>query len=256
MKNAFTIALRELGAYFASPVFYLLATVFFVIHGFVTTSTFETFSFLSFQETQMMQQGGPPLNVNSDVIGPLLAFMAFVLLWLSPMVTMRSFAEEKKQKTLPLLLAAPVHLWEIVIGKFIASLAVLGLLVIASSYFVGFILVMGQPEIGPILTGYLGVLLITGCYISMGLFASSLTDNQLIAAVITFGMAFLMWVIGLQAESTSAGTGEVLTYLSLINHLQNFANGVIDTSDIMYYVSFTFFFLFLTHRVLESRRWR
>lgn len=255
MKNAFHIAFRELGGYFASPVFYLLATVFLGIMGFITTNTLDSFSYASFQATQM-QQGGPPLNINTDVIEPLLGLMAFILLLFSPMVTMRSLAEEKKQKTLPLLLAAPIRLWEIVAGKFIACLSVLGLLVLGSSYFVGLILYMGQPEMGPILTGYLGVLLMTSCYVSMGLFASSLTDNQLIAAVITFGFIFLMWIIGWQSQSSSAGMAEILEYLSLANHLQNFTRGVIDTSDLMYYTSFTLFFLFLTHRVLESKRWR
>jgi len=258
MKNAFTIGLRELKGYFTSPVFYLLATVFLGIMGFMTTNTLDAFSYASFQATQMQmqQQGTPPLNVNTDVIEPLLGLMAFILLLFSPMVTMRSLAEEKKQKTFPLLLAAPIRLWEIVAGKFFACLTILGLLVLGSSYFVGFILLIGQPEMGPILTGYLGVLLMTSCYVSMGLFASSLTDNQLIAAVITFGFIFLMWIIGWQSQSSSPGMAQILEYLSLSSHLQNFTRGVIDTSDLMYYTSFTLFFLFLTHRVLESRRWR
>ena len=255
MKNALVIARRELGSYFASPLFYVIATVFLGIQSFMSYNILCFFSYQSFQEAQI-QQMGLTLNVNEMVIEPSLINMGVILLLMSPLITMRSFSEEMRQKTFPLLLASPVHLWEIVAGKFIACLGVLSVLVLASSYFVGFILAVGSPEIGPILTGYLGVLLMTGCYVAIGVFASSLTDNQLVAAVITFGFVFLMWIIGWAAQSAGETAGEILDYLSLVNHLQNFTQGMIDTSDLTYYLSFIAFFLFLTYRVLESRRWR
>ncbi len=213
------------------------------------------FSMQSFQSAQL-ERMGISLNVNEIVIEPSLSNMAVVLLFIIPIITMKTFAEEKKTKTLPLLLSSPIHLRQIIVGKFLACLAVVGVMLLLSAYSVLLIVTLGQPEIGPILTGYFGLLLMCGCYISMGIFASSLTDNQIIAAVISFGFALLMWIIGWAAQAAGPEAGQVLEYLALIGHLESFLKGVIDTSDLVYYVSFIFFGLFLTHRVLESRRWR
>jgi ABC-2 type transport system permease protein len=133
---------------------------------------------------------------------------------------------------------------------------VIGLMVLLSAYSTGYLIVVGDPEIGPILTGYIGIFLITGCYVSMGLFASSLTDNQIIAAVISFGLALFMWIIGWGAQAGGSELSQLLEYLSLITHLEHFLKGLINSSDLIYYLSFITFGLFLTHRVLESSRWR
>ena len=106
------------------------------------------------------------------------------------------------------------------------------------------------------MTSYLGMLLMAGCYVGMGVFASSLTDNQIVAAVIAFGMSLFMWVIGWASQAASAELGQVLQFLSLVDHMQRFLKGIIDTSDVIYYLSFILFTLFLTHRVLDSQRWR
>jgi ABC-2 type transport system permease protein len=129
-------------------------------------------------------------------------------------------------------------------------------MVLLSSYSVGFIVVMGEPELGPIFSGYLGILLMTGCYIAMGVLASSLTDNQIVAAVIGFGMALLMWLLELPAQSSDSGMGMILEKISLRSHLEPFLKGIMDSSDIIYYLSFMVFILFITHQVLDSRRWR
>jgi len=135
-------------------------------------------------------------------------------------------------------------------------MSVVTMMVLLSSYCIGFLLMLGEPEIGPIVTGYLGILLMSGCYVGMGVFASSLTDNQMIAAVIAFGMSLFMWVIGWAAQAASAEMGEVLRFLSLVEHMQRFLKGIVDTSDVVYYLTFIIFSLFLTHRVLDSERWR
>ncbi len=255
MKNILTITRRELGTYFASPLFYVIATVFLIIQSFISFQALDEFSYQSYQEERIRQMG-LTLNINEWVVEPSLIVMSQILLFITPMVTMRSFAEERRQKTFTLLLASPVHLWEIVLGKFFACLAVLSGMVLISSYYIGFILAVGTPEIGPIVTGYLGVLLIAACYAAIGVFASSLTENQIIAAVLTFGIILMFWLIGLASQSVGTTMGDVLEYLALFSHMQNFTRGIIDTSDLMYYVSFTGFALFLTYRVLESRRWR
>ncbi|WP_244875006.1 ABC transporter permease [Nitrospina gracilis] len=144
---------------------------------------------------------------------------------------------------------------EIIAGKFLGCLCVVAVMLLLSSYSVIFILFMGSPEIGPILSGYLGILLMAACYISLGIFASSLTDNQIIAAVISFGFILFMWIIGWAAQSAGPELGELLNYISLVSHMESFLQGVIDSSDVAYYLSFIAFGLFLTYRVVESRRW-
>jgi len=255
MRNAWIVAKKDMGSYFNSPVFYVVTTVFLVIYSFIF---FQILTFFSFQSVQASQFRGMNvgLNLNDMVIEPSFHNMAVTLLLIIPVLTMRSFAEEKKSKTYALLLSSPVHLREIVFGKFLACMTVVTMMVLLSSYCMGFLLVLGEPEIGPIVTSYLGILLMSGCYVGMGVFASSLTDNQIIAAVIAFGMSLFMWIIGWASQAASAEMGEVLQYLSLVEHMQRFLKGIVDTSDVVYYLSFIIFSLFLTHRVLDSERWR
>lgn len=255
MKNAWIIAKRDLGSFFNSPVFYAVTTVFLVLYGFIFFNILNFFSFQSFQSLQL--RGMPAgLNLNEMVIEPSFHNMAVILLLIIPLITMRSFAEERKAKTFALLLSSPIHLGEIIIGKFMACMTVVGVMILLSAYSTGYLVIMGQPEIGPIVTGYLGMLLMAGCFVSMGMFASSLTDSQMVAAVISFGLALFMWVIGWAAQAVGSQAGQVLEYLSLITHLEHFLKGLMDSSDLVYYLSFILFGLFLTYRVLESSRWR
>ena len=255
MKIIWIIAKKDLSSFFSSPVFYSLTSVFLILNGFIFFNILNYFSLQSFQ-VQQRPQSSFGLNLNEMVIEPSFHNMAVILLLIIPLVTMRSFAEEKKSKTFALLLSSPIHLKEIIIGKFLSCMIVIGLMVLLSAYSTGYLIVVGDPEIGPILTGYLGIFLITGCYVSMGLFASSLTDNQIIAAVISFGLALFMWIIGWGAQAGGSGLSQLLEYLSLITHLEHFLKGLINSSDLIYYLSFITFGLFLTHRVLESSRWR
>ena len=255
MKNALIIAKRELGAFFSSPIFYVFTTVFLCLYSFIFINILSYFNTLSFQ-ANTASSGAPNLNVNEWVVEESFMNMAVILLLMIPVITMRAFSEEQKTKTIQLLLAAPLSLAEIVAGKFIACMGVVTVMLAISSYNILFIMVLGNPEMGPILTGYLGILLMSGCFISAGILASSLTKNQVIAAVLGFGFALFSWIIGWAAQSVSSSFGEILEYLSLVGHLDNFLKGVIDTSDIIYYLSIIAFCLFLTHRVLDSRRWR
>jgi ABC-2 type transport system permease protein len=199
---------------------------------------------------------GINLNLNEMVIEPSLQNMSVILLMIIPIITMRSFADEKKMKTFRLLLSSPVHLREIILGKFLACMIVVAVMILISSYSVGFLFLLGEPEPGPVITGYLGVLLMAGCCVSVGIFASSLTDNQIIAAVLTFGFSLFMWVIGWGAQAAGSITGQVLQYISIVDHLERFLKGLVNTSDLVYYLSFILFNLFLCHRVLDSNRWR
>ena len=255
MKNSWIIAKRDLGSFFNSPIFYVITTVFLIIYSYIFVNILSFFSMQSMQSGQL-QQMGVALNVNEMVIEPSFQNMAVVLLLIIPIVTMRSFAEEKKSKTFRLLLSSPVHLKEIILGKFLACMIVITLMVLISSYSIGFLFMIGEPDVGPVLTGYLGILLTAGCYVSVGIFASSLTENQIVAAVITFGFSLFMWVIGWGAQTANSTTGQVLEYLSIIEHMDRFLKGMIETSDLAYYLSFIIFGLFLCYRTLDSNRWR
>ena len=255
MRSAWIIAKRDLGSFFNSPIFYIVTTVFLIIYSFIFFNILNFFSFQSFQAGQF-QAMGMNLNLNEMVVEPSLQNMSVILLMIIPIITMRSFADEKKMKTFRLLLSSPVHLREIILGKFLACMIVVAVMILLSSYSVGFLFLLGEPELGPVVTGYLGVLLMAGCFVSVGIFASSLTDNQIVAAVLTFGFSLFMWVIGWGAQATGSTVGQVLQYISIVDHLERFLKGLVNTSDLVYYLSFILFNLFLCHRVLDSNRWR
>ena len=255
MRSAWIIAKRDLGSFFNSPIFYIVTTVFLIIYSFIFFNILNFFSFQSFQARQL-QAMGMNLNLNEMVVEPSLQNMSVILLMIIPIITMRSFADEKKMKTFRLLLSSPVHLREIILGKFLACMIVVAVMILLSSYSVGFLFLLGEPALGPVVTGYLGVLLMAGCFVSVGIFASSLTDNQIVAAVLTFGFSLFMWIIGWSAQAAGSTTGQVLQYLSIVDHLERFLKGLVNTSDLVYYLSFILFNLFLCHRVLDSNRWR
>ena len=255
MRMAWIITKRDLGSFFNSPIFYVVTTVFLLLYSFIFFNILNFFSFQSFQAGQL-QAMGMNLNLNEMVIEPSFHNMSVILLLIIPIITMRSFADEKKMKTFRLLLSSPVHLIEIILGKFLACMIVVTLMVFISSYSVGFLFLLGEPELGPVISGYLGILLMAGCYVSVGICASSLTDNQIVAAVLTFGFSLFMWVIGWGAQAAGSTTGQVLQYLSIVEHMERFLKGMVDTSDLVYFLSFILFSLFLCHRVLDSNRWR
>ena len=259
MKSIFWIAKREFGSFFYSPIFYVVTAVFLILYSFLFFAILSDFSQASMQaapQVEALQKAGYSINANEMVIVPSLGNMVIILLFIIPLLTMRSFAEERKNKTFSLLLSSPVHLRQIIAGKFLACLGVVAFMILLSSYSIIFVGVIGQPEMGPILSGYLGLLLIMGCYVAMGVFASSLTDNQIVAAVIGFGLALLMWLLELPAQNPDSGIGMILGAISLRSHLDPFLNGILDTKDVFYYLSFIAFILIITHQVLDSRRWR
>ena len=255
MRNVWIITRRDLGSFFNSPVFYVITTVFLIIYSFIFFNILNFFSFQSLQAGQL-QAMGMSLNLNEMVVEPSLQNMSVILLMIIPVITMRSFAEEKKTKTFRLLLSSPLPLREIVLGKFLACMVVVTVMILISSYSIGFLFLLGEPELGPVITGYAGVVLMAGCYVSVGVFASSLTDNQIVAAVLTFGFSLFMWVIGWGAQAAGETMGQVLQFLSIVDHMERFLKGIVDTSDLVYYLSFILLSLFLCNRVLDSNRWR
>jgi len=173
-----------------------------------------------------------------------------------PMVTMRSYAEEKRSGTIELLLTSPLTDFQIVMGKFLGALALWGVMLAVSLIHMALLFVYGNPEWKPILTAYLGLLLLGGCFIALGLFISSLTKNQIVAGMVTFAVFLLLWIIEWIGSFSGPTVDKLTTYLSIIGHFDDFSKGVIDTTHVIYYLSFITFGLFLTAKSVDSERWR
>jgi ABC-2 type transport system permease protein len=258
MRNVLAIFRRELKAYFASPVAYVILMFFLLVAGYFFYAMMTYFSLMSLQAMQQ-QFRALPLNVTDAVLRPLFGNLSIVLIFLLPALTMRSFSEEKKTGTIELLLSYPIRDGELVSGKFLAALALLGVLVVTTAVyplFIGWVSGWQSPESGPMLSSYLGLFLMGACFIAFGLFASTLTENQIVSFVITLVTLLMFWVLGWASSFAGSTTAAVLNHLSFIDHFENFAKGVIDTTDLAYYLSFIAFFLFLTLRSLESKSWR
>jgi ABC-2 type transport system permease protein len=198
------------------------------------------------------------LNLNELVMLPLLYNMTIVLLLMVPMITMRLFSEEKKLRTDELLLTSPISVNSIILGKYLASLIFLDVMLGLTLVYPWILFKYGQPapELGPIVAGYIGLFLLGASFMAVGLFASSLTENQIVAAVISFVTLLLFFVIGWPAETVGETAGKVLEYLSLIDHFTEFSKGLVDGQHVIYFISFILFALFLTKRSIESTRWR
>ncbi|HXG34167.1 MAG TPA: ABC transporter permease subunit [Bryobacteraceae bacterium] len=254
MRNIWTIFRKEIKSYFASPIAYLLMTVFALIFGYffyVATAIFVTRSF----ESQMMGRGFP-MDVNEWVIRPLMMNVSVIGLFLIPMITMRLFAEEKRSGTIELLMTSPVRDLEVILGKWLAALALYAGILAISGLNLGFLFLYGDPDWKPILVGYLGLLLQGGCLLAIGTFISTLTRNQIIAGGATFAACLLLWILDWVTAYETATWARVMSYLSVVTHFEPFAKGVLDSKDVVFYLSVMFLGLFLTARSMEALRWR
>jgi ABC-2 type transport system permease protein len=254
MKNVWNIAKREFLAYFTSPMAYILTATFLLITGYMFYQIMASFIQYSLQYQQF--NVGKSVTLTDAVIQPLFGSMNTVLLFIFPMITMRLIAEERKNETLPLILTAPIRLIEFILGKFLASLMLVSVMLGLTLVYPIILTVFGNPEWGPILGAYLGSLFMISCYLAIGLVFSATTDNQIIAGSLTFAASLFFWIINWASQSVGSTWGEVLNYLSLINHYQPFARGLIVSSDLIFFVSFISVGLYLAHQVLDSYRWR
>jgi ABC-2 type transport system permease protein len=250
MKPVYTILKRELKSYFASPIAYVVLLVFLVLSGIFFFLYLQ--GFVESQFDPRFQFFKERINLNDFVVRPYFGTLSIILLIMMPLITMRLIAEERRNFTAELLFTSPVRVFHIILGKFLASFSFFGVMVLISAVYVIVLMTYGNPDLGPLLSGYLGLFLLGGSFLAVGLFSSSLTENQIVAAVISFGILLVFWIIGASSDAQDS----ILGYLSIINHLDNFTKGVIELKDIVYYLSFMFFGLFLTHIMLESERWR
>jgi ABC-2 type transport system permease protein len=200
--------------------------------------------------------GAPQMNVNDQVIRPLLLNSSVMVLFVLPMITMRTYSEEKRSGTIELLLTAPLTDFQIVMGKFLGAMALYAVMLGVTLLDVVLLFVWGNPEWIPIVGGYLGLLLMGGCFVAIGLFVSSTTKNQVVAAVVTWGVFLVLWVINWFGPFTGPQMQSILQYISFTDHFDDFSRGIIDTKHLVYYLSFIAFGLFLTMRSVDTERWR
>jgi len=259
MRTFYAIYRKELDHYFVSPIAYVFIGLFLVLSAYF----FDFFLTAYIQEAmamtvQGMRFGMPPeIDVPGSVMRQFFGLLSTLVLFFVPILTMGVFAEERKRGTMELLMTSPVTEIQIVLGKFFASLTLFAIMILPTVSFLIFMMRHSEPAVSwkLVLAGYAGVLLLGGALLSLGEFISSLTENQLIAAVMTFAAFLIIWVLDL-GRSSNTGLGAVLSYLSVVRQYDDFTRGVIDTSALVYYTTFMILFIFLTVRSVDSMRWR
>jgi ABC-2 type transport system permease protein len=257
MRNVFAVAGKELRAYFHSPIAYLVMTVYAALLGFFFYSFTATYIVQTFRMQAMGGMGAPPMSLNEYIIRPLLAgILTVVILLLVPLITMRLYAEEKRSGTIELLLTSPLSDLEIILGKFLGAMALYSVLVAMTFLYIGLLFVYGNPNAKPLLAQVLGLLLYGAALLALGMWFSTFTKNQIIAGVVAFAVFLLLFVMDWVTAYGSGTASEVISYMSLTKHFDNFAKGVIDLSDVVFYVSVMVLGIFLTARSVDALKGR
>lgn len=253
MSNILAISQKELRSYFSSPIAYIVIGMFALIYGYFYVVMLQYFVRAGMQGGM----GGPQvLNVNQDMLRPVIQNLTVVMLFLLPMITMRTYAEEKRSGTIELLLTSPLTDLQIILGKFVGAMSLYAAMLAITLPHMGVLYLYGDPEWKPMLTAYLGLLLMGGSFVSLGLFISSLSKNQIVAGAMTFATFLMLWVINWIGSFSSGAVSTITNYLSIIEHFDDFSKGVVDTTHLVYYLSFISFGLFLTAKSVDSERWR
>jgi ABC-2 type transport system permease protein len=261
LRNVAAIIQKEWRHYFGSPIAWVALFVWTMLFGIFFYYGVDFYLQMSARATQQaMQYGGPArLSMNEMLVGPILQNMAVVALFIAPMLTMRLFAEEKRQGTIELLATSPVSDLQVVMGKFLAAAALYFLMLLAGLVNVALMWTYPsspRPEWAPIVSGALGLFLLGCCFLAMGTFVSTLTRNQIVAGILSFCLFLGMWTLGWADSPTAGSVMKVVAYLGVTTHLEDLAKGVVDLKDIVFYLSVIVFGLFLAHQSMESQRWR
>jgi ABC-2 type transport system permease protein len=237
MKSVWTITKRELRSFFDSLIAYILLIVFLGISGFFTWLF-----------------GSDIFLINQATLQPFFAIAYFTLFFFIPALTMRMLAEEKRSGTIELLLTKPVSDWKVVFGKFLAALLlIISALVLTLPYYIT-VWALGPIDHGAVWCGYFGMILMSMTYIAIGLFASSITNNQIVAFLLAlFIGVFFLIIFDVLANNFTGMIGQLLNYLSLSTHFDSVSRGVIDSKDVIYFLSITFFGLVLAETSLSKR---
>jgi ABC-2 type transport system permease protein len=236
MSTATTVAKREIRTYFNSPVAYIVVMVFMLLSGYL----FFNQLFLERQAELRYYFTLTPL----------------IFTFIIPAITMRLFAEEKGSGTLEMLITMPVRDWEVVLGKFLAGMTMLGSIVGMTLFYAITVAALGPVDRGPVITGYLGLLLMGGSYVAIGVMASSLTRNQIVAFILAFAISFALFIFGQVVQFAPDWLAPVLSYLSMGNHFESFSRGIVDSRDVLFYLSLMAVALVIATASLESRKWK
>jgi ABC-2 type transport system permease protein len=257
MRNVMAMAGKELQAYFHSPIAYLVMTVYTVIGGFVFYSST---AFFALQSLRMEAQGGmgaPPLSLNEFVIRPILGgVLTVVLLFLIPLITMRLYAEEKRSGTIELLLTSPLTDMQIILGKYLGALTLFAVLEALTFLYFTVLFIYGNPNAKPLIANALGMLLYGGALLALGMWFSTFTKNQIIAGAVGLAVFLLLYLLDWVSAYSQSTVGQVFSYIALTTHFENFAKGVIQLSDVVYYSSVIILGIFLTARSVEALKGR
>jgi ABC-2 type transport system permease protein len=255
MRNTWIMWRKELNSYFVSPIAYFLLAMFAVVSGLFFWVYLR--DFVEYGMEMQMRGQAMPMNINEQIIRPLLSTEGVIGLFLIPLITMRLFAEEKRSGTIELLATSPIRDAEVILGKWLAALTLYAFMLLLAALNFAFLFKYGNPDWKPLAIGYLGLLLQAGALLAIGTFISSLTKNQIIAGAVTFGICLVLWVISAVGTFETSNWALVLSYMSVLTHYEeSFAKGVLDAKDAVYYVTLIFLGLFLTARSMESLRWR
>jgi ABC-2 type transport system permease protein len=255
LKNSTTIALKDFRGYFSSPLAYIVIAFFMLIMGWMFFYNLSYFNMQSMQFSQYNPGKGPTLT--EGVIRPFYGNMNVIWIFLVPVLTMSLFAQERKEHTLEFLICSPVTLFEMVFGKFLAAFGMVSVMIALTLIYPAILFIVANPDPGPIIGNYLGMLLLTSCYIAIGVACSAATDSQIVAYITSFAVIFFFWLISWASQSAGPVWGEFLNYMSLIGHYyQGFSRGLVNSTDVVYYFSVGGFALLVAHRILDSYRWR
>ena len=252
MNNILAIAHKELKSYFSTPIAYIVIGFFALLFGYFFYAMLVIFN----QQSLQFGGEGGAMDINQQLIRPLFLNASVILLFVLPLITMRTYSEEKRSGTIELLLTSPVSDFEIIIGKFLGAMTLYAAMLGITLIHVALLFSYGNPEWKVVVTGYAGLLLMGGCFISVGLLISSMTKNQIVSGMVTFAVFLLLWVINWIASFTGPTTQSVLNYLSITDHFDDFTRGILDTKHLIYYFSVMSFGLFLTSRSVDTERWK
>jgi len=234
-RKIFAIVRKDFGHYFVSPIGYVVLAVFFFVVGFffylITVSPY------------------PVASMN-----PVFQNAVILLLFLTPMITMKLWSEEEKSQTAELLRTSPITVWEIVLGKYLAVCIFAVAMISSTLLYLLIIVYSGNPDPGPLFTSYLGFALCGMSFFAIGLFASTVSENQIVSAVIAYGILLMLWVIGMAGQSVQGPIGQVFQYLSIFTHMDDFLRGIIDLGHLTYFGSLIAMGLFFSVKVLEGKR--
>ena len=235
MNKVIPIFRREMFAYFYSPMAYIVISVFLLLTGWFFTSHM----FLA----------------NDSSLRSVFSTIPIIFIFFAPAITMRLMSEERKSGTIELLVTMPLSDWEIVIGKYLAALGLLVVSVVFTFPYALTIMIFGKPDMGMMLTGYVGLVLMGASYLAVGVFASTISKNQVVSFILAFMVISVLYLLDKFLPVTPSYLVPVLQYLSIDYHYSNIGRGVLDTRDVFYYLSLIVFMLSLAKLSLESRKW-